>query len=304
MMYKHILVPLDGSNLAESVIPVVKNLAREIKARVTLIHIIEKNAPDEIHGDHHITTEDEACQYLEQIAEDMRSNGIDTNTHVHTTCVEDLSESLVQHASEIDHDLIVLCTHGKSGWKDRIIGSIAQQVIGSGKLPVLLLQPAEDHEINTSKKSFRKFLLALDGEEEHEAGVERCIELARALHANLHLLTVIETYSTLSGSEAATGLLLPSATTALLDIAEEDAQEHLEEKAATLRKQGFSVSLDVHRGDPVQWIVKDAGTHHCDLIVLGTHGKSGLKAFWAGSSAPRIPLFTPIALLLIPVHHS
>jgi nucleotide-binding universal stress UspA family protein len=301
-MYKHFLVPLDGSQLAESVIPVVCNLAKVINARLTLIHIIEANAPVTIHGEHHIRSEDEACQYLEKIAENIRKKGIKISTHVHTSRVEDLAESLVQHASEIDHDLIVLCAHGESGWKDRMAGSIAQQVIGLGKLPVLLLQPSEKSESN--EKSFTKFLLALDGEKDHEIGVEKSIELAKALKADLHLLTVIETFSTLSGSEAATGILLPSATAAMLDIVEEDAQEHLEEKAHALQAMGFSVSFDVHRGDPVQWIVKDAGTHQCDLIVLGSHGKSGLNAFWAGSSAPRIPGITRIALLLIPVHHT
>lgn len=303
-MYKHFLVPLDGSHLAESVIPFVRNLARTINARITLIHIIEANAPENIHGEHHIKNEDEASQYLERMAESIRKDGIITKIHVHTSCVEDLAESLVEHAAEIDHDLIVLCAHGESGWKDKMVGSIAQQVIGLGKLPVLLIQPTENPQTETGSESFRKFLLALDGEEDHESGVKKSIELARALKADLHLLTVIETFSTLSGSEAATGILLPSATTAMLDIAEEDAQEHLEEEAKILQKQGFKVSLDVHRGDPVQWIVKDAGTHQCDLIVLGSHGKSGLNAFWAGSSAPRIPGLTRIALLLIPVHNT
>jgi nucleotide-binding universal stress UspA family protein len=302
MMFKHILVPLDGSHLAASVIPIVFNLAKAIDAKITLIHIIEEKAPDSIHGEHHIKTEDEACQYLEQIAETGRKDGIDTRTHVHSSSVDDLAESLVEHTAEFDHDLIVLCAHGESGWKDRMVGSIAQQVIGLGKVPVLLLQPIENTTTEAKDKSFTKFLFALDGEDDHESGVLKSIELAKALKVDLHLLTVIETISTLTGSEAATGMLLPSATAAMLDIAEEDAQEHLVNMARELESQGFIVSLDVHRGDPVHWIVKDADTHNCDLIVLGTHGKSGLNAFWAGSSAPRIPALTRIALLLIPVH--
>ncbi|NMB54150.1 MAG: universal stress protein [Leptolinea sp.] len=303
-MYRHILVPLDGSHLAESVLPVVRNLARKINARVTLIHIIEEDAPENIHGDHHIKTDKEACQYLEQVAGQLRTVGIDTQTHVHTTCVADLAESIVEHATEFDHDLIVLCTHGEEGWKDRMVGSIAQQVIGMGRLPVLLLQPQGEDETPPPEKIFQKFLLALDGKEDHEAGVEKSIELAAALKAGLHLLTVVETFSSLRGSEAAMGMLLPAATTAMLDIAEEDAKDRLLEKAEYLQKKGFPVSLDVHRGDPVQWIIKDANSHQCDLIVLGTHGKSGMKAFWAGSSAPKIPELTRIPLLLIPVHHS
>jgi nucleotide-binding universal stress UspA family protein len=303
-MFKHILVPLDGSHMAETVLPTVTMLAMAVKAKVTLLHVIELHAPDEIHGEHHIKTEDEACNYLDNVAEPLRKQGIETRTHVHSSCVEDVAESLVEHSGEFDHDLIVLCSHGESHWKDRIVGSLAQQVIGLGKLPVLLMHPECTADTEFSGRLFRRFLLALDGREEHETGVERSVELASALHADLHLLTVINTLSTLSGAEAATGMLLPSATTLMLEIAEEDAMERLDEKAEALRKQGFNVSLDVHRGDPVEWIVKDSETHSCDLIVLGTHGRRGMNAFWAGSSAPRVPGMTKKPLLLIPVHEN
>jgi nucleotide-binding universal stress UspA family protein len=303
MMFKHILVPLDGSRLAESVISPVLELAVKIHARITLIHIIEESAPENIHGDHHIKTSEEAEKYLQKIASVFRLENIDVNTHVHTRKEDDIVESLVEHASELDHDLIALCAHGESGWKDRLVGSIAQQVIGLGRLPVLLFQPEDKESTDDRQYHFSKFLLALDGEEDHESGVEKAVVLAKRIKVELHLLTVIETLLTLSGSEAATGMLLPSATSAMLEIVEEDALERLEEKASVWRSEGLSVTTDVHRGDPVQWIIKDANIHKCDLIVLGTHGKSGINAFWSGSSAPRIPGLTKIPLLLIPVHH-
>jgi nucleotide-binding universal stress UspA family protein len=302
-MFKHILVPLDGSRLAESVLPSILEIAERTHAIITLIHIIEESAPDNIHGDHHIKSSEEAEQYLTRIASIFREKQINVDTHIHTRKVDDIAASLVEHATEINYDLIVLCTHGESGWKERLVGSIAQQVIGIGKYPVLLSQPENMSIERNEDRHFTKFLLALDGEEDHEAGVEKAIVLAKIFQAEIHLLTVIETMQTLSGLEAATGMLLPSATSAMLEIAEDDAQERLDEKASHWRSEGLTVTTDVHRGDPVQWIVKDANTHNCDLIVLGTHGKSGINAFWSGSSAPRIPGLTKIPLLLIPVHH-
>ncbi|MEI8131344.1 MAG: universal stress protein [Leptolinea sp.] len=302
-MFKHILVPLDGSQLAESVIAPVLELAVKIQARITLIHIIEESAPQKVHGEHHIKTAEEADKYLKRIALVFRAKKLEVSTHVHSRKVDDIVASLVEHASEIDHDLIVLCAHGENGWKNRLVGSIAQKVIGLGKLPVLLLQPEKKENAGGNEFHFSRFLLALDGDEEHEAGVERAVSLAKLVRADLHLLTVIETLLTLSGAQAATGMLLPSATSAILEIAEEDAVERLEDKASVWRSERLTVTLDVHRGEPVQWIVKDAITHNCDLIVLGTHGKSGINAFWSGSSAPRIPGLTKIPLLLIPVHH-
>ena len=67
-MFKHLLVPLDGSHLAEAALPAAAYLAEHLGASITLIHIIERDVSGEIHGDHHLTTPDEAHAYLEAVA--------------------------------------------------------------------------------------------------------------------------------------------------------------------------------------------------------------------------------------------
>ena len=67
-MFKHILVPLDGSKLAEAALPAAVSLAKTFKAPVTLLHIIEQDAPEEIHRDRHLTEASEAEAYLAKIA--------------------------------------------------------------------------------------------------------------------------------------------------------------------------------------------------------------------------------------------
>jgi nucleotide-binding universal stress UspA family protein len=67
-MFKHILVPLDGSRLAESVLPAANYIAQKMHATITLIHVIEKNAPEEIHGERHLTNAEDANRYLGDIA--------------------------------------------------------------------------------------------------------------------------------------------------------------------------------------------------------------------------------------------
>jgi len=121
------------------------------------------------------------------------------------------------------------------------------------------------------------------------------------LGAELHLLTVIETLTTLSGHEAATGLLLPRATSFMLEMAEEDAFKHLQSHAIGWEKDGLEVDIDVRRGNPAQVIAEAASGTGCDLIVLGTHGKSGIQAFWSESVASKVPGLTQIPLLLVPV---
>jgi nucleotide-binding universal stress UspA family protein len=115
------------------------------------------------------------------------------------------------------------------------------------------------------------------------------------------LLTVIHTLGTLPGERAATGWMLPGATRAILDLDEETASEYLETLAAGQRGHGIKVSTNVRRGDPAQQVLSTAHSLGVDLIVLGTHGKGGMKAFWAGSVAPKIVVEAKMPLLLVPV---
>ncbi len=302
-MFKHLFVPLDGSRLAEAALPSAAVLAAALGASVTLLHIIERDAPAEIHGERHLTRKEEAFAYLEEVAKNAFPPGVKVDTHVHRAEVTDVARSIVDHTDELEPDLIVMCTHGQSGLRDLLAGSIAQQVIGMGATPVLLIRPEEGAQPQPTPY-FNRILLAMDGKTEHERGLEVVGEMAKKLNARLHLLTVIETLGTLGGKEAATGRLLPSATAAMLDLAEEGACEHLQTHLDDFAGQGVDVSAEVLRGDPAQVIAQSAKEEGDRLIVLGTHGKAGMGAFWHGSVAPRVLAQTHIPLLLIPVGKS
>lgn len=298
-MFKHILLPLDGSQLAESALPVAAYLADALKAQVTLLHVIEKNAPEKIHGQRHLVNEEEACQYLDEVAKGRFAKDVEVYRHVHSDEVERVSASIVQHSDEFDPDLIIMCAHGHSGLHDFVVGSIAQQVIASGSIPVLLIRP-ENFE-GRQFDGFSKILAALDGNPEHESGFEAASELAIELKAEIHLVQVVPTLSTLSARHSATGTLLPAATSALLDIDEDNAFEYLEEKLSQLKARGIHASAEVQRGDPAKEVVQSASVNDSRLIVLGTHGKSGMNAFWTGSVAPKIVEQTTLPILLVPV---
>ena len=298
-MFKHILLPLDGSQLAESAIPVAAYLADAVKAQVTLLHVIEKNAPEKIHGQRHLVNEEEACQYLADVAEGRFSPEVEVHRHVHTDEVEKVSASIVQHSAEFDPDLIVMCAHGKSGLHDFMVGSIAQQVIAAGSVPVLLIRPEAFKDGKFT--GFQKILVALDGNPEHESGFNVVSELAADLKAEVHLIQVVPTLSTLNAKHSATGTLLPATTNALLDIDEDVAAEYLEEKLSLLNSKGIKASAEVERGDPAKEVVQSASEYDSRLIVLGTHGKSGMNAFWKGSVAPKIVEQTTLPILLVPV---
>jgi nucleotide-binding universal stress UspA family protein len=289
-----LLVPLDGSKLAEVSLPAAALLSQKLDAQVTLIHVIEQDAPQAIHGDRHLTNEEDACRYLDQIAT-TRFQPDRVQSHVHTEKVQDVARSIVEHTGELAPDLIVMCAHGEGGLHDFVVGSIAQQIIGRGKTPILLIHPGQEVQ------AFAKILVALDDDPAHVGALAVAAELAQKLGSDLHLLTVVQTLGTLSGERAATGWMLPGATRAMLDMHEETLGEHLEELAVQWRKAGLKVTTEVRRGDPVQQIVADGVAARASLIVLATHGKSGMGAFWSGSVGSKVISGSTLPLLLIPV---
>jgi nucleotide-binding universal stress UspA family protein len=298
-MFKHILVPLDGSKLAEAAVPVAASLAQTLHAPVTLLHIIEQDPPQEIHKDHHITQADEASAYLEQVAKRDFPTQVKVGSHVHTAAVKDVSGSIVEHAlREFQPDLIVMCTHGKSGVRELIYGSIAQQVIAQGITPLLLIKP----EAGTSKGfKLDKILVPLDSGPVHDDSLPVTQELANAYRSSVHLLTVIPTFTTVAGETAAASSLLPATSSALLDIKAENAVEDLQEHLDEWKKASLAVTAEVARGDPATEIVKSAEKLNVDLIVLSTHRKAGTAAFWARSVAPNIVRRARVPILLIPL---
>ncbi|MGC8490385.1 MAG: universal stress protein [Syntrophobacteraceae bacterium] len=296
-MFKHLLVPLDGSKLAEAPLPAALFLARRLHAKVTLIHAIEEGAPREIHGERHLTGTQEAGAYLTEVAARIFPPEIPVETHVHTNQVKDVARSIAEHAQELGADLIVMCTHGRGGLRGFMFGRIAQQVTGLATAPVLLIPPGSVG----SDFSCLKMVVPLDGDPEHEEGLTIAARFATLCQAQLHLVMVVDTYSTLSGEKAAAAKMLPGTTCALLDLYEQDAEKYLHARLASLQAEGLSATAAVRRGEPVTAIVDFARQVKADLLVLGTHGKTGMDAFWSGSTTPGLTSRAEIPLLLVPV---
>ena len=297
-MFKSILLPLDGSQLAEAGLPAAVSLAEKLNIPVTLLHVIEQNAPEAVHHERHLTRLEEAETYLQELAEQSFPAGIKVDWHVHSTEVKDVAASIVEHTSEFEPGLIVMCAHGRSGIRDMLFGRIAQQVLAKSSTPMLLLQP-----MTSQQKPFklRRILLPLDSESIHDDSLPIAKELAKVYDSQLCLLCVIPTFSTLRGNEAATSTILPATTNALLDIKEEHAKEHLQGHLNEFVGEGFRTSAEIARGDPTQTIVNVAERSQADLIVLSTHRRAGIDAFWARSVSPNVARRTRIPLLLIPL---
>jgi len=298
-MFKHILVPLDGSLLAEAALPAAAFLAERLGARVTLFHVVERNAPSEVHGQSHLRNAEDAATYLRLLSQRAFPPGVALDCHVHAAEADNVAGSIVAHADELAHDLVIMCSHGRGGALHLFLGSIAQKVIALGSCPVLVTRP--DERGGAPPFSCTNILAPLDDDPDHAQALPVAKEIARACGAALHLVMVVPRFASLSGAEKVSSRMLPATAARMLEMASLDARETFRKQLEALRGEGFAASAHVLRGDPAKTIAKAAGQAKVDLIVLATHGKTGMEAFWAGSVTHRICTLTRIPLLLIPL---
>lgn len=294
-MFRHMLVPLDGSRLAEAVLPVTATLALALDAQVTLLHVVEPGAPPTVHGDVHLTQAGEADGYLRGVAEAMAARGVRAAVAVGQGA--DVAGVIASRAAVLGTDLIVLCTHGRGGVRALLFGRVAEQVLARGTVPVLLMAPTAVRREQVW--TVRRLLVPLDGSAMAEAALPAATALARALAAEVALVMVVPTVATIADDRATAARLMPTAGAALLDVEAEQAVTYLQGVKARLEQEGVRVAMAVERGEPVRVLLDRLAGPDVDLLVMATHGRSGVSAVWAGSVASRLVARSPRPVLLI-----
>jgi nucleotide-binding universal stress UspA family protein len=297
MEYRRLLVPLDGSRLAEVVLPAVIAVATRAKATVVLMHVLEENAQATVHGEKHLLDAAEAAFYIGGVADRLRAEGITVETHVHEAREGDIARSIAEHAEEFAPDLVVLCAHGPGGLKAFISGRVGQQVMQLGTRPILLLQPGPRGE--PPAFDLQTVFVPLDGTPEHEGALDSAVPVAKLFGALLHLCYVVPTVGTVSDERLRSAIFMPNAMREILEMTQQRGAEYLAGVAEKCRAEGLAVSSEVLRGSTVDALLKRANKLKADLVVLAGHGRAGLSAFLTGSVGARLAAKTKTPLLLV-----
>lgn len=145
-MYKRAVVALDGSPVAEVIIPFILEIAGPLDMEVVLVRVNRPIPPEVIEGSRHVMVEDPetsrvaAEEYLGSVAVELRSKGVRVRTQVRRGLP---AEEIVLAAREIGADLIAMTTHGRSGFGRLLFGSVAEAVLRESRLPVFLMRMTE-----------------------------------------------------------------------------------------------------------------------------------------------------------------
>jgi nucleotide-binding universal stress UspA family protein len=149
-MYKRVLVPLDGSELGESVLPLLMEIAGPLDMAIVLLRVLEPAAPvivdvGAVVADDLEARRRDAEEYLAPIAIGLRARGIDTTFEIR---VGRADEQILTAARAADADLIAMSTHGRGGLGRLLFGSVAEQVLRHADVPVFLMRQTQHQSAN------------------------------------------------------------------------------------------------------------------------------------------------------------
>jgi len=284
-MYETVLVPLDGSELAEYAILYAKTIATRMKSKI----IVLSACGEEERSEHDMRA------YLEKKTEELQASGLEATSVV--TCGH-AADEILGFAKKNDIDLIIMSTHGRSGISRWVTGSVSNKVMQESYIPLLLIKTNVMPRASETGESWR-ILVPLDGSEFSEASLPHATGMANGPNCEIILFRVNEVaeVSLYFAPELMSGWERYVEQARL--ATNKHIQSYLQRMSEKLQSEGLSVRSVVGSGRAAQEIVKYAESYDIDMIAMTTHGRSGFSHWPYGSVANKVIHGTSKPTLLI-----
>jgi nucleotide-binding universal stress UspA family protein len=307
MTIKTVLVPLDGSELAERTLGTAADLAAKLAASLVLVTILGKTeagkpgpgtsaASERARGaaaQPGESPEAGAQRYLEGRAAQLAiSGGVRSLVRF-----GDAASAIVEAATAEAADMIAMTTRGRSGLARGLLGSVTDRVIQISQAPVLVMRPETAAPSGQTARPFSHVVVPLDGSQRAETALPLAGELARAYRATLDLVRVVSLLQVGYAAE----LYVPAAgyDPYSREELEKDAAEYLERVATTERGKGLTVDCHVSYGNPRAQVVEIVSGMPDSLIALTTRGHTGATRWVLGSTADGLIRTAPVPTLVV-----
>jgi len=290
-MFDRILVPLDGSPLAEHSLPYARHMATHFSLPIRVLSCmagISAPRPDTV------KLQDLVRGYLERVSEPLRGAGLEISTLLSPA---EAAAGIVDEADQHAGTLVVMSTHGRTGTRRWALGSVTDRVLRASRSAMLIVRG--DGDAAPAEVKLSTIAVPLDGSELAEQALAPAITLARKADLGLILLRVLS---------PETGFYLqdPSFAGAWRDIAEDtqaNSEEYLQAVIARVRDQGVaSAQSKLLHGPPAESIVDFVQKTPGCMIAMTTHGRSGIGRWVLGSVAERVARYSPRPVLLLRAH--
>jgi nucleotide-binding universal stress UspA family protein len=310
-MYRKMLVPLDGSKLAEETLPYVRELAGRLDLDLDFLYV----------GDPRMSQMTPMNQiYVDKMADSVRAQIQKIqNTTVGKETIRPIevksklvtgnpADEILKYAEENKIDIIMMATHGASGVRRWALGSVAYQVLHASKIPVWLVRSGIPQETIYDKWPSRTIMVPLDGSKLAEAALPHAEAVAKQRGAQVIEVLLLCVYAP---SQLLTGYFYqtnypPIAPLNLTDYvkeendrAKESCEKYLKEIADRLIAKGIRVRTQAVMGEAAEEIIKYANKNPFQLIVMASHGRSGLSHLAFGSVAEKVLLEANVPIFLV-----
>jgi len=287
MAYKRVLVPLDGSELAERAIPYAQAIAKLRGSEVVLFTVSIASAEQ---------LDRPMKAYLELKVKELQKMGLKTSLAV---AYGNVPEEIVGYASGNNIDLIIISTHGYSGIKRWVLGSVARKVLYGTGVQVLLVKSKAP---KASQVELNKILLPVDGSPFSETPIPFIEQLTKGTGAEIYLTLVCEPPLVPSYGDHPINPTWEQHRDAVWKEERQQAADYLKKMENRLVKEGVKVKAQVLPGElgrVGETILQAAEKEKVDLIAMATHGRSAVSRWVYGGVANRIAEQSVQPVLLI-----
>ena len=289
---RRILVPVDFSDHSREALRAALALAQQFGSRLAVVHVTRRNRPDS-----HVVAEQMGITFdtrrlgRAKLQEFMEGEGIGGIQPTRLVADGVPFDEIVGAAKAWRADLIVIATHGYTGLKHVLLGSTTERVVGHAPCPVLVVRSRAQRgkKAAFSPGRVRSILAPVDFSASSRGAVQYALALAQQYEAQLCLLHVIKPYQ---------ADLLVDTTESQRDV-RVAAHQSLAKLADATKKAWPHTGRELRRGHPVDTITALAKRTNADLIVMGTHGRSGVTRAILGSVAERVVRHAPCSVLVV-----
>jgi nucleotide-binding universal stress UspA family protein len=288
--FRSMLVPLDGSPLAEQTIPLALEIARAArsKLRLVLVHPLLPPPFYEESAQLYVTVDlamrKSARDYLRGLAARLREQ---SGLQISSVILEGPTEAaLARYVHDIGADLVAMTTHGRGGVRGAWLGSVADRLVRRLDVPILVTRAREGAGTLSASPKIREILVPLDGSGLAEAALAPAAAMAELFEAELVLAQIVPSLTA--------GSLLPVNFAAGYDrdaaaLQRKQAQDYLEGLGEDLRKRGTRVRTTVSVAPNVgEALIGLAHPQRIDLVAIATHGRSRVQRLMLGSVADKL----------------
>lgn len=276
-MLEKIVVPLDGSKLAEAALPYAEELGAKMGSDIVLLTVLESEEAHELKNHYmYIKKIEERTKYnADKYNENGKGKAIEVMT---VTRTGNPAEGIIDYTSMSCFPLIVMASHGRSGIGRWAVGSVADKVVKCNRWqPVMLIRVKESHSNKRDKRLLKKALVPLDGSVESEVVIPPIMEIAHNLQIKITFLRVV------SGNNHIYS----------------DAETYLQRVCRKLKDRSVAVNYKVGVGAVAENIIDLADEFAFDLVAMSTNNMNKDLLWTLGSVAQKVFLGGNTPLLLI-----